>query len=141
MRHHLTYIRPHGNAIVPTGQALFSQIGKLNEALTAGDTLVMQDGQLFAHVVNHLTDFDNNFSQADCQEIIDAGEPPLVTLIRKAHDMEVTGFAYAERTVFQLSDGYVTKQLLVKAFGEPAWINIGNATIVELYSDYKARCH
>lgn len=125
-RHHLRYVDSREGLVPPANAALFSQIQ--GATLAAGDSLVMQDGMLLAKVVNNLTDFTTDLTQAHCEELL-RYPPELVVCKRTPYGLVFARRVYAERSVIT-PQGAMSSQLLVEAFGEPAWINKGRLDVV-----------
>jgi len=125
--YHLRYVDTRDGLQPPQGAALYNQLN--GAPLHAGDKLIMQDGQLLAKVVSTLTDFTEDLTREQCDDILSAA-PMLVVCQRNAGGtVSFTRRAYAERQVMT-ADGVIMSQYLVKAFGEAAWVNKGRLEIL-----------
>ena len=89
----------------------------------------MQDGQLLAKVVSNLTDFTEDLTQEQCDDILSTAPMLVVCQRNTGGTVSFTRRAYAERQVMT-ADGVIMSQYLVKAFGEAAWVNKGRLEIL-----------
>ena len=139
--HHLRYERTPSGSVMPSGKVLDEQLSAL-PPLRPGDKLVMQDGQIFARVVAKLSDFDKTNTEAFCKTIMQDTEQ--LVLMRKVRGcLRLVRFIFAERRVI-IPKGMLSSQVLVSAFGDPAWVNIDNtfqAFSRECYEKDKALYH
>jgi hypothetical protein len=119
------------------------QLGGLSH-LQHGDRVNMQDGQRFALIVNNLSDFDPELDEDACNTIVNSA--PMLVQTKRWHGTKHNDFVqhvYAERTVIS-KQGYKSRQMLVKAFNAPAWINIAIDDVLynqAQYQAYKAQTH
>lgn len=138
-RHHLRYVKPHGTCSIPTGNDLVKQFEKL-PALHSGEQINMQDGQIYALILENLSDFDWHFSEDDCKVIISAA--PNLVHCRKIDDKsDFLGRVFDTRYVMTPNSRERTLQMLVSMFGEPAWVNVPRYSIFMSESDYQQDKH
>ncbi|APD92113.1 hypothetical protein BM525_19720 (plasmid) [Alteromonas mediterranea] len=139
--HHMQYVKTPSGSIMPTGKCL-SEWLEQHPTLIPGDKIAMQDGQLFAYVVEKLTDFDQVNTEVFCKEILQHKE--LLVLMRREHGKVMfEQFIYAERRVIT-PEGLFSKQVLVTSFGDPAWVNVSDHAVIVRRDDYeedKAKYH
>ncbi len=121
--HHLKYVLNGSSLELPTGSQLSEQIKSFT--LSAGDTIRMTDGSLFAKVVENLTDFDGINTEDFCNDIV-KHEKSLALMKMHEGKLHFVQYVYADRRVVT-TNGDVAHQVLGVAFGEPAWVNVGDA--------------
>ena len=138
----MQYVKTPSGSIMPTGKRLSEWLEQRPTPLIPGDKIAMQDGQLFAYVVEKLTDFDQVNTEAFCKEILQHKEQ-LVLMRREHGKVMFEQFIYAERRVIT-PEGLFSKQVLVTSFGDPTWINVSDNAVIfrrEDYEEDKAKYH
>lgn len=121
-----------------------SALASLVAQANVGDKIRLNDGQLIGHVVDAIGfDFDDQhrfgtFSEKEWEEIL-KDEPPLVAVNphRPADCVDRATRCYGQRSLI-LPRGTIVRQIMIKAFGGPAWINIGAYDAVHLKENYLA---
>ena len=91
--YHLRYVDTRDGLQPPQGAELYNQLN--GAPLHAGDKLIMQDGQLLAKVVSNLTDFTEDLTQEQCDDILSTAPMLVVCQRNTGGTVSFTRRAYA----------------------------------------------
>jgi len=100
-------------------------------SIKQGDQVNFHSGELVGYVVDNLSDFGYPFTEDSCAEIVVNTSPDLVILKRPISSKISCNSptAYSVRRVID-TKGRCCEQVLVKAYGRAAWVNVGHDEVV-----------
>lgn len=99
--------------------------------LEHGEQVNFHNGELVGFVVNNLSDFGYPFTEDTCIKIVEEFSDELLVLKRPIRNeiQRNSSRAYSVRRVID-TKGRCCEQVLVKAYGRAAWVNVGHDEVV-----------